>query len=212
MFGIDQTTFQVLSHVFLIINQKKNIPVIIKLVSKMKKKLLLLSLISSFFISAQEKRTISNGLAFFEASVPLFEPIKAQNTDVICVLNTKKGTILFEIYVDQFAFERSLMKEHFNENYLESKKYPKAIFKGLIEKFDLKDTVSYSKKYYIRGKINIHGKSKNIRVSAHLKKVVEGIEITSNFNLNSDDYNIEIPYIVRSKISKNVKVKIKVIL
>jgi hypothetical protein len=178
----------------------------------MKKKLLLLFLLTVFFIDAQEKRTISNGSALFEASVPLFEPVKAQNKNVICYLNTKKGTISFILYINQFEFERSLMQEHFNENYLESKKYPKTIFKGLIEKFDLKNIVAEATEYYIKGKISIHGKSKNIRVSAKIKKVPEGIELTSNFNLNSDDYDIDIPYIVRSKISKNVRVKIKVVL
>ena len=58
----------------------------------------------------------------------------------------------------------------------------------------------------------MHGKSKNIRVLAKIKKVAAGIELISNFTLNSDDYDIEIPYIVRSKISKNVNVKVKAVL
>ena len=104
------------------------------------------------------------------------------------------------------------MQEHFNENYMESKRYPKATFKGLIEKFDLKNIGPDAKEYYIKGKISMHGKSKNIRVPAKIKKVADGIELISNFTLNSDDYNIEIPYIIRSKISKNVNVRLKTIL
>ena len=95
---------------------------------------------------------------------------------------------------------------------MESKKYPKATFQGLIEKFDLKNIATDVKEYYIKGKISMHGKSKNIRVRAEIKKVATGIELTSNFTLNSDDYNIEIPYIVRSKISKNINVSVKTIL
>ncbi|CAM2913448.1 YceI family protein [Flavobacterium frigoris] len=178
----------------------------------MKKTLLFFFLLTAFIIDAQEKMTSTKGIVIFEASVPFFEPVKAQNEYVNCILNTKKGTIAFVVYINRFSFERSLMQEHFNANYMESKKYPKATFQGLIEKFDLKNIATDVKEYYIKGKISMHGKSKNIRVRAEIKKVATGIELTSNFTLNSDDYNIEIPYIVRSKISKNINVSVKTIL
>ena len=178
----------------------------------MKKKLLLFLLLTAFTIDAQEKRTSTKGVIVFEASVPFFEPVKAKNDEVNLILNTKRGIISFVVYIDRFSFERSLMQEHFNANYMESKKYPKVTFKGLIEKFDLKNIAPNATEYYIEGKITIHGKSKNIRVLAKIKKVAAGIELISNFTLNSDDYNIEIPYIVRSKISKNVNVKVKAVL
>ena len=169
-------------------------------------------LLTAFIIDAQEKKTSTKGVIVFEASVPFFEPVKAKNDGVNLILNTKKGIITFVVYIDRFSFERSLMQEHFNANYMESKKYPKATFKGLIEKFDLKNIAPDATEYYIKGKITMHGKSKNIRVLAKIKKVAAGIELISNFTLNSDDYNIEIPYIVRSKISKNVNVKVKAVL
>jgi len=178
----------------------------------MKKTLLFFLLLTAFIIDAQEKMTSTEGVIIFEASVPFFEPVKAQNKEVNLVLNTKRGSISFVVYIDRFSFERSLMQEHFNANYMQSKKYPKATFKGLIEKFDLKDIATDVKEYYIKGKISIHGESKNIRVRAKIKKVATGIELTSNFTLNSDDYNIEIPYIVRSKISKNINVSVKTVL
>lgn len=169
-------------------------------------------LLTAFTIGAQEKRISTKGVIVFEASVPFFEPVKAKNDEVNLILNTKRGIISFVVYIDRFSFERSLMQEHFNANYMESKKYPKATFKGLIEKFDLKNIAPNATEYYIEGKITMHGKSKNIRVLAKIKKVAAGIELISNFTLNSDDYNIEIPYIVRSKISKNVNVKVKAVL
>jgi polyisoprenoid-binding protein YceI len=100
------------------------------------------------------------------------------------------------------------MEEHFNNNYLESDRYPKATLKGIIEKFDLKDLGLISKKYYIKGKITIHGKSKTIRVAAKIKKDNKGVQLISSFSLNTDDFNIEIPFIVRSKISKEVTVTV----
>jgi hypothetical protein len=177
----------------------------------MKKKILLFLLLSAFIIEAQEKMTVTNGIIIFEASVPFFEPIKAKNKEVHCILNTRRGSISFIAYVKDFRFERTLMEEHFNDNYMESRRYPKATFKGLIEKFDLKNISSDAERYYIRGKIIMHGKSKNIRVPAKIKKVSTGLELTSDFTLNSDDYNIEVSYVVRSKISKIIKVRVKAV-
>jgi polyisoprenoid-binding protein YceI len=155
--------------------------------------------------------TITNGIIIFEASVPFFEPIKAKNKEANCILNTKRGSISFIAYIKDFRFERTLMEEHFNDNYMESRRYPKATFKGLIEKFDLKNISSDAKLYYIKGKITMHGKSKNIRVPAKIKKVSTGLELISDFTLNSDNYDIEVSYVVRSKISKIIKVRVKAI-
>lgn len=100
------------------------------------------------------------------------------------------------------------MQTHFNENYLESHKFPKAVFKGKIEKFDLKNIDSEGKDYTIKGKLEIHGVTKFIVVQAKIKKAAEGIELISEFALNTDDFKIEIPFIVRSKISKTVNTQI----
>jgi hypothetical protein len=174
----------------------------------MKRILLLLLLFLSNTIDAQEKMMTTNGIINFEASIPFFEPVEAKNEAVNCVLNTEKGTISFIAFIKQFRFKRELMEEHFNNNYLESDRYPKATLKGIIEKFDLKDLGLISKKYYIKGKITIHGKSKTIRVAAKIKKDNKGVQLISNFSLNTDDFNIEIPFIVRSKISKKVTVTV----
>lgn len=174
----------------------------------MKNILLLFLLFLSNTIDAQDKMMTTNGIIFFEASIPFFEAVEAKNETVNCVLNTKKGTIAFVTFIKEFHFKRVLMQEHFNKNYMESHRYPKATFKGIIEKFDLKDIRPTSTDYYIKGKITIHGKSKNIRVIAKIKKANKGIELRSNFSINTDDFNIEIPFIVRSKISKKVIVRV----
>ncbi len=163
-------------------------------------------------IGAQEKLMSDNNVIVFEASVPFFEPVEAINRQVFSVLNTKKGYFSVVVFVKAFEFERELMQSHFNSNYMESKKYPKATFKGLIEKFDLKSLGENPKDFYIKGKINVHGKTKNIRVPAKIKKVEKGIDLKSNFSLNTDDFDIEIPYIVRSKISKNVNISLHAVL
>jgi hypothetical protein len=65
----------------------------------------------------------------------LFEPIQAENNTVNCQINTKKSSIVFVVSVKEFRFDKSLMQQHFKKNYLESNKYPRAIFKGQIEQF-----------------------------------------------------------------------------
>jgi hypothetical protein len=170
----------------------------------MKKILLLYLFIFAVAASAQEKMTTKNGVLLFEASVPFFEAVEAKNVEVVCTLNTKKGIITIVVFVKKFHFKRNLMKEHFNKNYLESDRYSKATFKGLIEKFDLKDIKGKMTQYKMKGKITIHGKSKNIKVICMIKKTKEGIELGSRFSINTADYNIAIPTIIRSKISKTV--------
>ncbi len=162
-------------------------------------------------IIAQDKLTATNGNISFEASVPFYEAVEAKNNQVFSLLNTKKGAITFVVIIKNFSFERSLMQDHFNANYMESKKYPKAIFKGEIEKFSIKKINNIPNDYYVKGKITIHGVTKNIRVPATLSKnKMNSIVFQSNFTLNTDDFKIDIPYIVRSKISKNVIVKLDV--
>ncbi len=162
---------------------------------------------------AQDKLSTSKGEILFEASVPFFEAVEAKNENVHGVLNTRKSTIEFVVYIKDFHFERSLMEEHFNKNYLESKKYPKATFKGIIEKFDLKNSTANPKTHQIRGKIYIHGKSKNIRVNALIKKLPKnGIELISKFSVNTDDFNIKIPFLISNKISRTVNIKVNCIL
>ena len=105
-----------------------------------------------------------------------------------------------------FEFEKSLMQEHFNENYVESSKYPKATFKGKIDNFDESKLTTTAKEYSVKGKLELHGKSKDITIKAKIKKNGETINLVSNFVVNVDDFDIEIPSVVSKKLSKQVNV------
>lgn len=174
----------------------------------MKKITQIVLLIIASATSAQEKMMSYAGITNFEASIPFFEEVKAINEKTTCILITKTGQIACWINIKDFQFKRDLMQEHFNKNYMESNRFPKAVFKGKIEKFDLKNLNSESSQYLITGKITIRGRTKKIVINGTLKKVDKGIELYSTFPLNTDDFNIEIPFIVRSKISKNVNTQI----
>lgn len=175
----------------------------------MKRILLLFLFFLTVPVVAQEKKNTTNGIITFEASVPFYEAVEAINKQVHASLNTKNGNISFVVFIKNFHFERSLMQDHFNANYMESKKYPKALFKGQIEKFSLSKINSKPTDFSIKGRITIHGVTKNIKVAAKISKNTENkIVFQSDFSLNTDDYKIDIPFIVRSKISKNVKINI----
>jgi hypothetical protein len=178
----------------------------------MKKIALLLFLFVSNVAVAQEKMITDKGVINFEASVPFFEEVKAKNEEVISVLTTKTNDFYCIAFIKKFQFKIGIMEEHFNRNYMESNHYPKAHFKGKIEKFDLKDINSVAKEYQLKGKLEMHGKSKKIIVLAKIRKVAKGIELISNFTVNTDDYGIEIPLMVRSKISKNASIQLECVL
>ena len=174
----------------------------------MKKITLIVLLIVAIKSIAQDKMVTYGGIIHFEASIPLFEEVKASNEKTTCILITKTGQIACWMNITDFKFKRDLMQEHFNENYMESNRFPRAVFKGKIEKFDLKNLNSESNQYQITGKITIRGRTKKIVITGTLKKVGKSIELHTVFRLNTDDFKIDIPFIVRSKISKNVSTQL----
>lgn len=178
----------------------------------MKNKMIITLLLISSFALAQDKLITKTGTITFEASVPSFEEVKAKNSSVSCVLNTKTGEIASLALMKGFRFRLALMEEHFNENYIESDKFPKATFKGQIENFDYSKITTTATNYTIKGKLELHGKSKDIVITAKIKKGKDGIEIVSNFILNSDDFDIEIPSVVSKKVAKKVNVELEFVL
>ena len=173
----------------------------------MKKTILLMMAFSAYVSFAQEKMMTKTGKVTFEASVPAFEEIKGKNENATGVLVPATGEFASLTLMKGFRFKIALMEEHFNENYVQSDKYPKATFRGKIENFDVKSLTATAKDYTIKGKMELHGKSKEISVPAKIKKTDAGIEISSTFNINTEDFDIEIPSVVASKVSKKVIIK-----
>lgn len=175
----------------------------------MKHLFFLASILLTFSSSlAQEKILTKSGVTTFEASVPSFEEVKATNKLSGCVLNTKTGEIVGLLMMKNFKFKSALMEEHFNENYMESDKYPKGVFKGKIQNFNLENLSSQSQDFIINGTMEIHGKTKEISITAKIYKKDNSISLSSNFNLNTDDFGIDLPALVRSKVAKKVNVQI----
>lgn len=174
------------------------------------KRIMLLSallVLTGFNIFSQDKKITKTGKIVFEASVPSFEEVKAKNEAVTCVVNIKTGEIASLALIRGFRFKVALMEEHFNENYMESDKYPKAIFKGKIQGFNWDGIGTSPKELKMKGTLEVHGKSKEITISVFLRKVDGGLEIISDFNVGIKDFNIEIPKVISMKVAETVNIK-----
>ena len=98
------------------------------------------------------------------------------------------------------------MKEHFNEKYMESEKYPHATFTGSIENFDAN---SESQKVNATGKLTIHGVTKNVSLPATMQKSGNTYNVTSKFLVKLEDYHITIPQLLFQNIAESVEVTVE---
>lgn len=161
-----------------------------------------------FNLNAQNKYVDKAGYLKFEASEKLFEPVEATNKSVTAVLNSETGQFASLALVVGFRFENSLMEEHFNENYIESETYPKAIFKGMLIDFDLSSLSNDPTEVMVDGKLELHGKEKEVKTMVSLQKLNGAIVMKGGFTVTPSDFDIEIPSIVKNKIAKEVIVSL----
>lgn len=154
-------------------------------------------------VNSQERYFTKTGKINFFSEAPL-ENITADNNQVLSIIDENTGSIAISILMKSFHFEKALMQEHFNENYVESDKYPKSTFRGNIEKFseinDKQNEVS------INGIITIHGVSKEQTVKAKISRSKNNISVEGDFMINLDDFKVNIPSVVSKKIAKDIKV------
>ncbi|NNC50841.1 MAG: YceI family protein [Flaviramulus sp.] len=172
----------------------------------MKTLLYILTIFISLNIFSQTKFITKNGVVNFEASVPSFEEVKATNNAVTAIINSENGEFAALVLVKGFRFKNALMEEHFNENYAESDKYPKATFKGKIKEFNLKNLETTSK-FHINGELYFHGQTKQLNdVIIKISMEKDIISMSGNFEVLASDFDIKIPKIVSSKIAENIEI------
>ena len=176
---------------------------------KMKYIIVCLSFVFTTLVVAQEKYSTKNGTIVFEASVPSFEEVKAKNENVSAILNVETGDFASLVLINGFRFKVALMEEHFNENYMESSKFPKAIVKGKLKDFSVSKLNDGVSNYTLEGTITIHGVTKPFETSLSISKKGDSLHVESQFVLNPTDFNIEIPKIVSNKIADEVNVNAK---
>ena len=165
-------------------------------------------LILLFFLSDAQKVYTKNGSVSFFSTSPL-ENISASNNQVMSVLNLSTGDLQFSVLIKSFHFKKSLMEEHFNENYMESDKYPKASFKGKIN--DLSKANFTKDGVYtveVSGDLTMHGVTNKISTTGTITVRSGIITAAADFKLKLADYKISIPKIVKDNIAEVIDIKL----
>ena len=149
-----------------------------------------------------------NGRITFFSKAPI-ENIEANNNEVTSILDTQKGEFVFAVLIKSFKFQKALMEEHFNENYMESNTFPKANFKGTIT--DL-SKINFSKEgsypVTVKGDLTIHGVTKTIEAPGTITVSQGKINAHSEFSVKVKDYNIKIPAIVINNIAETLDITV----
>jgi polyisoprenoid-binding protein YceI len=169
------------------------------------KNLFLIAIVSiAFTAKAQLYKNQSINVVFF-SETPI-ENIEAVAKKASSVINFESDSLVIKIPQTEFHFKKSLMEEHYNENYMESTKYPYAVFRGKFDqKIDPKTPGSYKVK--VKGYLEIHGVRQNREIEGTID-VSDVIKIHSVFLVKTADHKIEIPKIVFSNIAESIKVTI----
>jgi hypothetical protein len=177
----------------------------------MKKRIMVLIgtfILLSVLTQAQDKFFTKNGKISF-VSKGNIETIAARHKGITCVIDSKAGAVQFAVLMKGFEFEKALMQEHFNENYVESDKFPKAEFKGQITNNSdvnyAKDGV-YSTK--TKGTLTLHGVTKEVEIPGKITVKDGKPQLNADFVLLLSDYQIKIPSVVKENISNTVTVTV----
>ena len=156
-----------------------------------------------------QKYFTRTGMTKFKASEEAFEPVEAVNKSTTAIFNTNNGQVVTQVFIAAFQFDNALMQEHFNENYMDSHQYPKAIFKGILEGFSKNKLTSESSSFDLDGILTIKGIKKEIHTKVYLKEENNRLYVTTNFWVKPEDFDISIPSIVRDKISEQIQISIE---
>lgn len=164
-------------------------------------------LLSSFVTDVQKYITKTGTIEIF-SQTPVFT-IEGVNKKVASILNVETGEVVVSTLIRSFKFEEALVEEHFNENYMESHKFSKAIFKGKIVNFksiDFKKDGKYD--IVIEGKLTIHGETNLVKENGTLE--IKGDNITANteFSVSLEKYKIEVEKSYKDAIKDDILLKI----
>ncbi len=171
---------------------------------------IVLSTMASVTGLAQTRYFTKSGKITFYSRSPM-ENIEAVNNKVVSIWDVNSGQIEFSVLMKGFEFEKALMQEHFNENYVESDKYPKAIFKGIIESSNLLGlAVDRSAAVKVNGNLTMHGVTRPVTATAVITVKNKLITAAASFSIVLADYKISIPSLVADKVNKKITINVNI--
>ncbi len=169
------------------------------------KKLFILAFLSLSTLGWSQKYTVEKSSIMFFSKTPV-EDIQAKNTAVNSLFNSATGEIVFSMMMKDFDFRKSLMKEHFNEKYLETEKFPKSTFQGKLIGYSIDKAGLQEVKG--SGKLTIHGVTKDIETTGTLEFVNGKAIAKSKFIVLLKDYDITIPQLLWKNIAESIDVTV----
>ncbi len=173
--------------------------------------LLVLCIVLCKTVAAQEVYGASDGVVAFHSKAA-HELIRASSDKLKCALDTRKKQFAFRLSMVTFmGFNSPLQREHFNENYMESERFPEATFSGkIIEDVDLGKDGEYDVR--AKGKLNIHGLDQERIIKGHVSTKNGKISLKADFIVSLADHNIKIPRVVYDKLAPDISVTVNAIL
>ena len=173
--------------------------------------LLAAAIVAPSMLAAQERYATRTGhVSFFSKTSA--ENIDAHNYKATSVFDATSGAVEFAVLMKAFEFEKALMQEHFNENYVESDKFPKAVFKGKVTGLPdgaLKKAGTYE--VTVAGDLTLHGVTKPVSTKGTLTVDPTGmLKAAAEFNITPEDHDIKIPGAVRESIADQIQVKVQI--
>ena len=160
----------------------------------------------SMYQAGQDTYVCKNAKISLYSSAPI-EDIKASTSSGASVFNSSTGELGFSVTITSFEFEKSLMQEHFNSDYMESDKFPRAIFKGSIkEHIDVSKDGSYP--VTATGDLTVHGVTQKRTIPGTLTVKDGIITMASQFIVKCADHHIKIPSLVFHNIAESIQMNV----
>ena len=157
-----------------------------------------------------QKYITKNGMIKFHSEAPL-ETIEAINNQVNCAFDTETGDMVFKVLIKGFEFEKALMQEHFNENYMYSDKYPNATFVGRVKDWEgSKLEEGMAMDVIVEGDLTIKGITNKVSEKGTLEMREGKIMAETIFPVTISDYEVKIPKTVIDNIAETVDVTVDV--
>ncbi|WP_420604069.1 YceI family protein [Flagellimonas sp.] len=132
------------------------------------------------------------------------EHIKAENNQVLGIVDLQTGEIAVSMLMNAFIFEKALMREHFNESYVESDIYPRAVFEGNIIDFDPAQSEEQTR--IVKGSFSMHGETKQLEIKTKIERSERTYLLSGTFETVVQDYKIKIPPLLAGNIAKTISV------
>ena len=169
--------------------------------------LTIMSILVSLNLSAQKMIIKSSKISFFSDGI--LEDISAVSTESQAILNLLDGAFVLRIPINSFNFPNQLMQEHFNENYLESEKFPMATFKGKLNRTFRMGKIANTT-FQASGELMIHGITQERTIMIDISDEKKGIKVQGKFDVALVDHDIEIPSLLFQKIAEIIAVDIEI--